>query len=51
MKAARNEEGASLVEYALLLVLLVVVAMSIMAVIGNTNADSFSSVVEQGYGN
>lgn len=49
MRFLQDETGASLVEYALLLLLMVVVSMTIMATLGGTSAEPFSSVVEQAY--
>lgn len=39
-----EDRGASLVEYALLLVLIAVVAIAIMTAVGNNTADTFSAV-------
>lgn len=40
--AVRDERGASLVEYALLTVLIAVVCITAVSVVGTTNAASFS---------
>ena len=46
-----SEDGASLVEYALLLLFISVVAIVVIANLGDTTSASFDSVVDQGFSN
>ncbi len=43
----RNERGAGLVEYALLLALICVVCIGAVAALGNTNADNFDDTASK----
>lgn len=45
--AARNERGASLVEYALLVALIAVVAIAAIRILGRTVSNQFSTVQAQ----
>ena len=48
-KQINSENGASLVEYALLLLFIAVVAAIVVGNLGDTTAASFDSVVDQGF--
>ncbi len=43
-KSSRNESGASLVEYALLLALIALVAIAAVSVVGTNVSNDFSSI-------
>ena len=44
LEAELEEEGASLVEYALLLALIAVVCIAVVSALGNTVSENFSSI-------
>ena len=43
-RVSRSDEGASMVEYALLLALIAVVCLAAVTLLGNSAADKFSTV-------
>jgi pilus assembly protein Flp/PilA len=45
-KFVRNQEGAALVEYGLLIALIAVICVIVVAVLGNTVSAKFSAIAE-----